>query len=101
MALIVRKFVFAIALLRLAAALVVVGALGYGAYILVHGEVLAGLTWIFVSLSSGYVGNMLFRLVYMLGSAGAATSAAALHTAKAKYATEIARGSPAQGAEHR
>jgi hypothetical protein len=87
MALIVRKFVFAIALLRLAAALVVAGALGYGAYILVHGEVLAGLTWIFISLSSGYVGNKLFRLVYMLGSAGAATSASAMQTARIKYGT--------------
>ena len=87
MSIIVHKLVFALALLRMLAAVVVVGATGYGVYILANGDTLAGLTWIVAAPVCGFIGNYLFRMIYMLASAGAATSAPAMKDTKAKYAT--------------
>jgi hypothetical protein len=71
MNLIARKVVFAASIIRMAAAVVVAGAIAYGIYLLACNAFLTGLTWIVGAAFCGFVGNVLFGLVHMLGSAAA------------------------------
>jgi hypothetical protein len=68
---IASKIIFLAFLLRTLAAVAIVGAVGYGFYIAYHGAVIMGLIWVVSALAVGWVGNLVFKLVYVLASAGA------------------------------
>jgi hypothetical protein len=65
------KIIFLAFLLRTLAAVAIVGAIGYGFYIAYHGLIVMGVIWVVSAVSIGWVGNMVFQLVYVLASAGA------------------------------
>ena len=68
---IASKIIFLAFLLRTLAAFAIVGAVGYGFYIAYHGLIVMGVIWIVSAVTFGWVGNMVFQLVYVLASAGA------------------------------
>jgi len=78
MNLIARKIVFVASIIRIAAAVAVVGAIAYGVYLLINNSILMGSMWIAGAVACGFVGNMIFNLIHLLGSAAAAPSSRAV-----------------------
>ena len=63
--------VLAAQILRIVGAVAVVGAIGFGIYLLLNNSMLQGATWIVGAAAGGWVGNIVLNLVILLGSAAA------------------------------
>lgn len=58
-------------ILRIVAAAAMIAAIGFGIYLLANNSIMQGATWIVTAVASGWVGNYVFNLIFLLGSAAA------------------------------